>query len=485
MDAAQKSSARNFLGRCGMKTKLHRPIASLLIVSISACAGTNKLARDEQLALSSQPKIHAVHHRPAAAFAAREPITTALPLDTRAEPTVSESTRPQREQPEDPAPRVKSRLVGALQANLKLTNVDTVSDPLQNDDVKTLKDVFKTGVVLDVRTMKWAGDDYRGNYLVRARMVRLEDSTVLWKTTCNARWAYDGNLLGAQLRKAADDCAAQLSAKALGKDHKPVSVTGHTIPAEGLPSVPRIVVDEQSIDLPGLEMTPEERALFEDERSARIDRRAEVSLSAGDKAKGIALCIVPPLCAVVWAVAGTIMGVHWGIKRAIVSAREPSLIPEQDSARLAAMLKEQATGASLAERIVRLPGFPPASAATEVQLPRLVVRVKVAQPDYSRRHVGVSIVAQAQAFPSTGAEWGPTEHRYEFSSLAWTANDAELVRREIDEAVDALADSIWSAYSPRLPDGTVKELRKPVEATGPVLEDVRQLAHQTVATRRP
>src|SRR5258707_5394616 len=148
-----------------MKNKLRRSIAGLLIVSITACAGPNKLARDEQLALSSQPKIHAVHHRPAAAFAAREPITTAALRDTPADPTVGESTRPQREQPEDPAPRVKSRLVSALQANLKLTNVGTVSDPLQNDDVKTLKDVFKTGVVLDVRTMKWGGDDYQGNYL--------------------------------------------------------------------------------------------------------------------------------------------------------------------------------------------------------------------------------------------------------------------------------------------------------------------------------
>jgi len=154
------------------------------------------------------------------------------------------------------------------------------------------------------------------------------------------------------------------------------------------------------------------------------------------------------------------------------------LIPEKDSTRLAAMLKEKATGASLAERISHLPEAPSAPAATEVAPPRLVVRMKIAQPDYSRKRTGVSIVAQAKAFPSTGAEWPPTEHRYEFSSLAWTANDAELVHREIDEALDALADSIWWAYSPKLPDGTLKEPGKPVEATGPILEDVRQLAHQ-------
>src|SRR2546423_14842584 len=150
-----RGKVRETQGEMFMKTKLCRSIASLLIVTMTGCAGPHKLARDEQLSLSSQPKIHAVHHRPAAVFAAREPTTTAVLLDTPEDPTISESTRLQREQPEDPAPRVKSRLVGALQANLKLTNVDTVSDPLQNDDVKTLKDVFKTGVVLDVRTMKW------------------------------------------------------------------------------------------------------------------------------------------------------------------------------------------------------------------------------------------------------------------------------------------------------------------------------------------
>jgi len=463
-------------GEVHVKTNHHRFIASLLIVSVTGCAGPHKLAPDDQLSLSSQPKIHAVHHQPATIFAAREPTTTAVLLDTPADPAVSESTRPQREQPEDPAPRVKSRLVGALQANLKLTNVDTVSDPLQNDDVKTLKDVFKTGVVLDVRTMKWGGDDYRGNYLVRARMVRVEDSTVLWNTTCNARWAYDGNPLGAQLRKAADDCAAQLSAKALGKDRKPVSVAGHTIPAEGLPSVPRIVVDEHPIELTGIDMTPEERAQFEEQRSARIDSRTKMSFGIGGAdPRVIVLCaFFLPVCVAVGAVT---IAVVQGIRRTVASAREPSLIPEQDSVRLAAMLKERATGASLAARISRLPEAPSVPAATEAA-PRLVVRMKLAQPDYSGKRTGVSIVAQAQAFPSAGPEWQPTEHRYEFSSLAWTANDAELVRREIDDAVDALADSIWSAYSPRLPDGTVEEPGKPVEATGPVVEDVRQLAHQ-------
>ncbi len=439
-----------------MKTNHRRFIASLLIVS--------------QLSLSSQPKIHAVHHRPATVFVDRETIAAAVLPDTPSDPSASENARLQRERPEDPAPHVKSRLASALQANLNLTNVHTVSDPLESDDIKTLKDVFKTGVVLDVRTMKWGRDNSRGSYSVRARMVRLEDSTVLWKTTCSARWLNDGKPLGAQLRSASDDCAAQLSAKARGRDGKPVSVTGHTIPAEGLPSVPRIVADEHSIELPGLEMTPEERAQFEEQRSARIDSRNKMSFGIGgaDPRVIVVCAFFLPVCVAVVAVT---IGVVWGIHRTVASAREPSLIPERDSARLAAMLKEQATGASLAERISRLPESPSVPAATEVTPPRLVVRMKIAQPDYSRKRTGVYIVAQAQAFPSTGAEWEPTEHRYEFPSLAWTSNDAELVRREIDGALDALAESISWAYLSIPPTGvSAEEARK----SPPMVKDDRQ-----------
>ncbi len=217
-------------------------------------------------------------------------------------------------------------------------------------------------------------------------------------------------------------------------------------------------------------MTPEERAQFEEQRSARIDSRNKMSFGIGgaDPRVIVVCAFFLPVCVAVVAVT---IGVVWGIHRTVASAREPSLIPERDSARLAAMLKEQATGASLAERISRLPESPSVPAATEVTPPRLVVRMKIAQPDYSRKRTGVYIVAQAQAFPSTGAEWEPTEHRYEFPSLAWTSNDAELVRREIDGALDALAESISWAYLSIPPTGvSAEEARK----SPPMVKDDRQ-----------
>src|SRR5436190_22688655 len=99
-----------------MKTNCRRAIASLLIVSLTGCAGPHKLARNEQLSLSAQPKIHAVHHSPATVFMVRQHTALSLLLGTPAVlETVSEGERLQREQQVvDPAPRVKGRLVSAL-----------------------------------------------------------------------------------------------------------------------------------------------------------------------------------------------------------------------------------------------------------------------------------------------------------------------------------------------------------------------------------
>lgn len=86
------------------------------------------------------------------------------------------------------------------------------------------KETFRTGAVLDVRTMKWGIDNNRAKYSARARLVRLADSTILWEATCNefvadkakpgptmeALTANDGELLKTKLGEAADLCADQL-----------------------------------------------------------------------------------------------------------------------------------------------------------------------------------------------------------------------------------------------------------------------------------
>jgi hypothetical protein len=133
----------------------------------------------------------------------------------------------QRAELEDPAPYVKDRLVNALRANFKLTNVRPVSEYPQNINIalgtysetlrkrptegwareampcapspgvvcfvdedrlrldSTLKETFPTGVVLEVQTRRWMLESTpRVVYSARARLLRLADSAVIWQGTC-------------------------------------------------------------------------------------------------------------------------------------------------------------------------------------------------------------------------------------------------------------------------------------------------------------
>jgi hypothetical protein len=190
--------------------------------------------KEDELALSLQPQIHAVHHEPQRAFSVQSTgyIVAAVLLPT---PLVllaasADGHGLKREFAlEDPVAGMKQRLVTSLESRLKLTNVTDVSAPPPDEDIETLKRIFETGVVLDVRTVRWGIDNNRASYSARARLVRLVDSTVLWEATCHdtvrgkagatraALVANHGKLLKGQLREAVDACADQLAGWVIGK----------------------------------------------------------------------------------------------------------------------------------------------------------------------------------------------------------------------------------------------------------------------------
>jgi hypothetical protein len=121
--------------------------------------------------------------------------------------------------------------VNSLESNLKLSNVNAVSVPVRDDDIESLKRDLNSGVVLDVRTVKWGIDNNRARYSARVRLVRLEDSSVLWEATCHdlvsgkagatrtraVLTANHGELLKSELGEAADACADQLAGWVIGK----------------------------------------------------------------------------------------------------------------------------------------------------------------------------------------------------------------------------------------------------------------------------
>jgi hypothetical protein len=208
-----------------------------MLTLLAACAAQRTAPmKEDELSLSLQPQIHAVHHEPQRAFSVQSTgyIVAAVLLPTPLvflAATVDGHELKREFALEDPVSRMKHRLVSSLESRLKLTNVTAVSAPLRDDDIETLKRDFESGVVLDVRTVKWGIDNNRGSYKARARLVRLADSSVLWEATCHdlvpgkagptrtraALVANHGELLKSELREAADACADQLAGWVIGK----------------------------------------------------------------------------------------------------------------------------------------------------------------------------------------------------------------------------------------------------------------------------
>jgi hypothetical protein len=217
---------------------------------------------------------------------------------------------------------------------------------------------------------------------------------------------------------------------------------------------PLIAADDSALELLGAELTPEARARFNEERSARIASRSQINahplqivegclrmaLDPRMLGLGIAFCPVMP---VIWvAGAGTVKGV----KHIKASLQEPSLkIPEKDADRIAAVLNEGATGAALAKRAARFTQLRE-FAKPEDSEARLVVRIKSARIANVRSWPGLVLTAEAQVIRSDGVALEPTEYVCTYGPLAaWTVENAEL-SRALDESLDALAESIASIY---------------------------------------
>jgi hypothetical protein len=204
--------------------------ASVALLLLSACAGQQtRLSTENRRALAADTQIHAVHHKSMRSFS-YESTGYALagafltPLVAFAQVTEGAGMQDSL-QLEDPVVRVKDRLVGVLQTQFNAANVVAVADPPKGDAIEKLVQTYRTGVVLDVRTMKWGVDNARAKYSARARLIRLSDATILWNATCEfvadkakpspkmeELKANDGILLKAKILDAADGCADQLVA---------------------------------------------------------------------------------------------------------------------------------------------------------------------------------------------------------------------------------------------------------------------------------
>jgi len=220
-----------------LRSVIAAPVATVVVAGLlllTGCAGQMaRLDAEDRKALSSEPEVHAVHHKLRFGFAVDSTghrATGILVSPLFAIVGASQGMALEKEFGlEDPAPQVKARLVTALQSDLGVASVRVVDEPPVDDAVTTLDRQIRTGIVLDVLTLKWGLYNARAQYSARARLIRLSDARILWEATCKsvagakepspemqALKAKGGELLKAKVGEAATTCADQLSAWMVG-----------------------------------------------------------------------------------------------------------------------------------------------------------------------------------------------------------------------------------------------------------------------------
>jgi hypothetical protein len=158
----------------------------------------------------------------------------------------------------NPLPEVKARFLSAMGNMFEIHHVRVIDEPrlsktvtnphafywwvgktIRNtkDELEQLKRTFHEGMAIDFYTHKWwlipypeDEERYRLVYSVEARLIRIEESAILWKGVCNiveenppdqrltlAELSSDAPGLKARIAKAAEECTADLIFQFAGK----------------------------------------------------------------------------------------------------------------------------------------------------------------------------------------------------------------------------------------------------------------------------
>jgi hypothetical protein len=214
---------------------MKKGISSIVTAALLAgCAGPQmRLADEDRRGLAGAPRVHVVHQPALRIFTVEGRAHNAALLFgiVGVMASVGHSMSVQQElKPEDPVLRVKQRMASVLAGELGVRGVNVVEEPIASDQPDDLRMKLQGGLVLDARTIAWGLHNDRARYEGRARLLRLDDSTLLWQANCEhildedkesptreALMANGGALLKANLAKAADRCADALAASLIGK----------------------------------------------------------------------------------------------------------------------------------------------------------------------------------------------------------------------------------------------------------------------------
>lgn len=217
----------------------HIFVVSMIFLWMSGCSRTAiKMEGTERAHLHIQEEIEALHYPTdhLTVMAPDESIGLGGMAGSRSEVGSSEGKQMiEAYGLEDPSGSVKERFVSGLKANATVTNIQSTEAPLSFEEPDELKKIFARGMVLDFKTDRWAlsSPNIRGAdviYSARARLIRLEDSKILWQGRCGVtapeakgtsnaeEMIIDaGDLLKTKMDEAADHCAKALLAEFFGK----------------------------------------------------------------------------------------------------------------------------------------------------------------------------------------------------------------------------------------------------------------------------
>ncbi len=133
---------------------------------------------------------------------------------------------------EDPVVVVKDRFLSSLDSDFGI-KTSSAHEPLSKDSLDELKTTLGKGMVFDFKTIQWMlfyfptdWSHFRIAYSARSRLIRLEDSKILWQGVCefigqdpktSPTWEQltenNGALLKIKLSEAADACSKELLAQ--------------------------------------------------------------------------------------------------------------------------------------------------------------------------------------------------------------------------------------------------------------------------------
>lgn len=192
-----------------LKTNLHCALLLLVILFSGGCASTDmapiKMEKGGIEKLKNQSDIIAIHYKPAPFRLVTESTTMASGIGVLfgavggaigAGATINKIESAGQEMVktyslQDPVLRVQEQILGVLNTTYGINNIRVIPETIAEEDFDSLRKQYGAGIIIDFMTVNWGlgsfpfdSSHYRTPLFVRARLVDLRDSKVLWRGSC-------------------------------------------------------------------------------------------------------------------------------------------------------------------------------------------------------------------------------------------------------------------------------------------------------------